>query len=181
MAFTISQLLNNSYQGDTGFTGSQGETGFVGSIGFTGSVGAGLDLANNDSATTHFLVFVEGSGVQSGRISNSGNILSFVPSTGELSSVDFNSTSDISLKENIVKVDNALEKVLSMNGVTFNFKNSDGKKRLGVLAQEVEEILPEVVSMNSEGFKTVSYGSIVGLLIEAIKDLKNEIEDLKKK
>jgi hypothetical protein len=50
---------------------------------------------------------------------------------------------------------------------------------MGVIAQEVERIISEVVTTNSEGFKNVAYGNIVGLLIEAIKDLKNEIDSLK--
>ena len=64
-----------------------------------------------------------------------------------------------------------------MRGVYFDRK---GEKSVGVIAQEMEQILPEVVS-NSEEYKTVAYGNIVGVLIEAIKELKQEIEELKQK
>jgi hypothetical protein len=167
--------------GDTGFTGSQGVTGFTGSLGFTGSAGPSttINAANDNSATTHFPIFVSGIGDQTARLSNSGNILSFVPSTGTLNSVDFNSTSDATLKENIVNIDNALEKVLSINGVSFNFKEHNTKRRVGVIAQEIETVLPEAVSINSEGYKTVSYGNLAALFIEAIKELKKEISDIK--
>jgi hypothetical protein len=173
------------FTGSIGFAGSRGDTGFTGSVGFTGSLGftgsAGpsttINAANDDTATTHFPVFVAGTGNQTARLSNAGNILSFVPSTGALNSVDFNSTSDATLKENIEMLEGAVEKVLSINGVYYNFKSGDTKKRIGVLAQDVEKVLPEVVSNNSEGYKTVSYGSMIGLLIEAIKELNSKIDD----
>ena len=69
-----------------------------------------------------------------------------------------------------------------MRGVTFTkIDSEDGRTHVGVIAQEVEAILPEVVSEKSDGMKTVAYGNMVGLLIEAIKDLKAEIEELKSK
>ena len=66
-----------------------------------------------------------------------------------------------------------------MRGVTFE---KDGKAGLGVIAQEIREVLPEVVVESEDEMKTLSvaYGNIVGVLIEAIKELKAEIEDLKK-
>ena len=85
--------------------------------------------------------------------------------------------SDERLKANIETIPNALEKVNSLRGVTFD---KDGVRGLGVIAQEVEKILPEVV-MDGEEFKSVAYGNIVGVLIEAIKELTNEVEELKRK
>ena len=55
-----------------------------------------------------------------------------------------------------------------------------GKKEVGVIAQEIQKTIPEVVSEDNKGYLSVSYGNIVGVLIEAIKELKAEIEDLKK-
>ena len=78
-------------------------------------------------------------------------------------------TSDRRLKDNIVTIDSALEKVLKMRGVFFTRKN-ESKRRTGVIAQEIEEFLPEVVYEDDEGMKSVSYGSMIGLLIEAIKE-----------
>jgi hypothetical protein len=83
--------------------------------------------------------------------------------------------SDARLKSNITTIDNGLSKVLEMRGVEYT---KDGKKSLGLIAQEVEAVLPEMVA-EIEGFKTVSYGNIVAVLIEAIKDLNKEIELLK--
>ena len=94
-----------------------------------------------------------------------------------LASGDITAFSDESLKENVVTIPNALEKVSQLRGVNYDRKDT-GKFSIGVIAQEVEKIIPEVVSDN-DGIKSVAYGNIVGLLIEAIKDLKDEIEELK--
>ena len=86
--------------------------------------------------------------------------------------------SDIKLKTNITTIDNALDKVLKMRGVMFNRKDT-GARSTGVIAQEIQEILPEVVQEGET--LSVAYGNIVGVLIEAIKELKAEIEQLKGK
>ena len=102
--------------------------------------------------------------------------------TGSIySTADVVAYSDRRAKENIVTVDNALDKVSELRGVYYNKKDSDEKKReVGVIAQEVKEVLPEVVTYDKENDKYgVDYGKINGLLIEAIKDLKKEIEELK--
>jgi hypothetical protein len=95
---------------------------------------------------------------------------------------DIISESDARVKENVETIDNALDKVSKLRGVTFNKINEeDDARHMGVIAQEVEAVLPEVVTEKEDGMKAVAYGNIVGVLIEAIKDLKAEIEELKKK
>ena len=86
--------------------------------------------------------------------------------------------SDVRVKENIKTIDNSLEKVSKLRGVEFN-KIGDNKKSIGVIAQEIEKVIPEVVKEDDKGMKSVAYGNISGLLIEAIKELKAEIEELK--
>jgi hypothetical protein len=98
------------------------------------------------------------------------------------------SNSDITLKKNIEVIPNALDKVSQIRGVTFDrIDMEDESRQSGVIAQEVEKVLPEVVQENDEGIKSIAYGNMVGLLIEAIKEqqeqidiLKKEIEELKK-
>ena len=90
---------------------------------------------------------------------------------------DINSTSDINLKTNIHSIDNALDKILQIRGVNFNWKETK-KSSIGVIAQEVEDIIPEVVS--GDETKMVNYNALIGVLIEAIKELKSEIDELKK-
>ena len=85
--------------------------------------------------------------------------------------------SDERLKTNIKTIDKALDKVTSLRGVYYD---KDNKPSVGVIAQEVEKIMPEVVA-NSGEYKSVAYGNLVGLLIEAIKELKEEVADLKGK
>lgn len=97
-------------------------------------------------------------------------------------------TSDERLKKDIVKIDNALDKVSQLSGYTFEYK-ADGKKSAGVIAQEVEKVMPSAVSETTlplkmgeddkTEYKTVQYDQLHGLLIEAIKELKAEIEELK--
>jgi hypothetical protein len=86
--------------------------------------------------------------------------------------------SDASLKENIEIIPSALEKVCSLRGVEYNRIDLSGERQIGVIAQEVESIIPEVVYEN-EGIKSVAYGNLVALLIEAIKELKSEVDQLK--
>jgi hypothetical protein len=89
--------------------------------------------------------------------------------------------SDIRLKENVEVISNALTKVNSIRGVTFtrNDQEDKTKRHAGVIAQEVEKVLPEVVSEDNDGVKNVAYGNMVGLLIEAIKEQQKQIEELR--
>ena len=94
-------------------------------------------------------------------------------------------SSDERLKENILPIPNALEKVLHISGNTFDWKSgfneihSHSGTDVGVIAQEVEKVLPQVVTTRENGYKAVQYEKIIALLIEAVKDLKNEIDELK--
>lgn len=100
--------------------------------------------------------------------------LTFNVATGTLSSTIFNSTSDINQKENITLLTDSLDIIDALNGVRFTWKDN-GLPSLGVIAQEVEKVLPELVSEE----KSVNYNGIIAVLIEAVKELKAEIEVLK--
>ena len=91
------------------------------------------------------------------------------------SSGDVTAFSDMRIKHDIETIEGALAKVSDMRGVYF--KRNDGEAGTGVIAQEVENILPEVVKDGE--YKSVAYGNMVGILIEAIKELKAEVEKLK--
>jgi hypothetical protein len=86
--------------------------------------------------------------------------------------------SDEKLKENVITIENALEKVLSLRGVEYDRIDS-GDHQIGVIAQEVEKVVPAVVY--GDEIKSVAYANLVGLLIEAIKEQQKEIDELKKK
>ena len=98
--------------------------------------------------------------------------------SGTITCIDVNSTSDVNLKENIHQIKNPLDKVIQINGVGFRWKDSK-EEAIGVIAQDIEEVIPELVK-NSNGTKTVNYNGLVGVLIEAIKEQQRQIEELKK-
>jgi hypothetical protein len=90
--------------------------------------------------------------------------------------------SDARVKENVETITDALTKVTSLRGVSYTRNDSEDKStKVGVIAQEVLEVLPEVVQQDTNGNYSVAYGNIVGVLIEAIKELKAEINELKNK
>ena len=100
--------------------------------------------------------------------------------TGQIRATDdIIAFSDIRVKENVKTLENSLNKVNNLRGVEFN-KIGKQNKSIGVIAQEIEKILPEVVHTDDEGMKSVAYGNITGLLIEAVKELSKEVEELKK-
>jgi hypothetical protein len=91
-------------------------------------------------------------------------------------------TSDQRLKDNIIPIPDALNKVLSISGNTFDWNEKSGKEgtEAGVIAQEILEVLPEAVTTRDNGYLAVHYEKLVPLLIEAIKELKAEIDELKR-
>ncbi|NBV29871.1 tail fiber domain-containing protein, partial [bacterium] len=105
--------------------------------------------------------------------------------SGVCTATDFNSTSDRNLKDNIRPVEGAADLVGKLEGVHFSWK-SNGQETIGVIAQQIEEHLPQLVQTGNT-HKTVNYNGLIGVLIEAVKeqgkmiaDLKAEIEELKK-
>ena len=99
--------------------------------------------------------------------------------TGSATANAFFYSSDNRLKDDIKPIPNALEKALALEGVSFRWKES-GEPSLGLIAQDVEKVFPELVGTNPEtGLKTVEYGNIVAVLIEALKDQQAEIAQLR--
>ena len=102
-------------------------------------------------------------------IDNSGN----VTAAGEVTA-----NSDERIKTNIKTIENALDKVTQLRGVEYDRTDIEAHQ-IGVIAQEVEKVLPEVVHDNENGLKSVAYGNLVAVLIESIKELKGEISELR--
>jgi len=88
--------------------------------------------------------------------------------------------SDVALKSNINPITEALERVSQIGGYTYN-KVGEDHKRTGVLAQEIQEVLPEAVHTNEDGVLGVAYGNLTGLLIEAVKELSAKVKELESK
>lgn len=96
-----------------------------------------------------------------------------------------NYSSDQRLKDQVIKIDTALNKVEEIGGYQFTWNNNVDDHRAGsidygVIAQEVEEILPHAVDINNRGYKTVNYNSLIPLLIEAVKELSGRVKELEK-
>src|SRR3989344_1576719 len=102
---------------------------------------------------------------------------------GNVKATGFIYSSDEKLKKNIYPIQNALNKIKQINGVSFEWKN-DNKKSIGLIAQNVEKVFPEIVSVDEyTGLKSVEYGNLVALLIEAVKELNIQLvylEELRK-
>jgi hypothetical protein len=105
---------------------------------------------------------------------------------GNLRTNAINETSDQRFKKDVQTVDNALDKALALRGVNYYWNqqafpdlNFDSTKQLGVIAQEVEKVVPEVVRTDAKGFKSVEYSKITAILIEALKAQQKMIEELK--
>jgi len=97
--------------------------------------------------------------------------------TGTHSATQFTATSDLAKKENLEVVDNALNKIDKLTGYTYNMKE-DGSRKAGLIAQDVEKVLPEAVD-GDEGEKTLDYSATIALLVNAIKEQQQQIEELK--
>jgi hypothetical protein len=143
------------------------QTGFFSpEPGQTTFVSSGSSILNINSSGINVTGIVTSTSVFTGNVVSSGIV----------TAQDFDSLSDINYKTNVETVENALEIVGSLRGVSFDWKES-GSGSYGVIAQELQEVLPELV--HGDNPKTVNYNGIIGVLIEAIKELKAEVEELK--
>lgn len=107
----------------------------------------------------------------------------FERTTGHFTATgDVTAYSDVKLKENIEVISDAMDKILHLSGYTFDRKdNKEIGRQTGVIAQEVEQVLPEAIKKDENGTLSVAYGNMVGLLIEGIKEQNDIICDLKKR
>lgn len=93
-----------------------------------------------------------------------------------VTATDFNVVSDIQLKTNIQTIENSMELIENLRGVTFDWKDTN-KSTMGVIAQEIQEIFPNLVNQND--IMSVNYNGLIGVLIEAVKEMSIEIKKLK--
>jgi len=163
------------------FTASAGDI-MTGNLRFNDGIAATFGSGNdaelyvNSSGTQHLYLDLN-SGINNFIIRNgSDTIFTFNDNGAFTATGDITAYSDARLKDNVQTIDGALDKVAAMRGVTYH---KDGKQGTGVIAQEMQEVMPEVVMQNDE-YLSVAYGNLVGVLIEAVKELKAEVEELKK-
>jgi|DEB0MinimDraft_10_1074344.scaffolds.fasta_scaffold65341_2 hypothetical protein len=166
-----------SYYGDgSGLTGDL-YVGIVTAVSYygdgSGLTGAGSTVFNDTTTNQEFyLTFTD---ITSGTITSTGistSKLTYNPSTGKLTSTIVNSSSDENFKKDISTITGALDKVKQLRGVDFTWKDNDTKGK-GVIAQELQQVFPELVSEESDGNLSVNYTGLIAVLIEAIKDLSD--------
>lgn len=134
------------------------------------------NVTNDDTSAGPYypmMAAVSSGAVPTAYVSNED--LYFNPNTGTLNSVTFNSLSDINYKTNVQQVENAIDILTQINGVSFNWIQS-GSKSYGVIAQDLQKVLPELVEGTDK--VTVNYSGLVPFLIEAVKELSEKVEQL---
>jgi len=163
-------------QGPSGLQGPAGPQGVQGPAGSGASSGL---IATDDSTTvTLYPVMVANAGIeQLAKVTTTK--LYFNSVSGALSATDFNSLSDQESKTDVQTIENSLEKLLQIRGVQFKWLET-GDDSLGVIAQEVETVFPEIVKKTPDGVKTVGYNGLIAVLIEAVKTLNDRINQLPK-
>ena len=163
-----------------GSSGTRDATTFLRGDNTWATAGGSITVSDDTSTNaTRYLIFEDITSGTSSSINVSSTKLTFNPSTGTLSATVFTSLSDANKKKNIRPIENAIDITKKLEGVRFDWIDTDAPS-IGVIAQEVEKVLPELVVEN-DGVKSVSYGNIVGVLIEAIKEQQVRIEELERK
>jgi len=159
----------------SGYVTSSGVTSVGGSSGVSSSGGTTPTLSLDTAFNAQFQGVGANTAGATGEVRATGNITAYY-------------SSDIALKENLNPISDALDKVMSITGYNFDWKDShieerggeDGyfvrKQDVGIVAQEIEKILPEAVADRVDGTKGVKYEQIIPLLVEAIKDLKSQLD-----
>lgn len=162
-------------------------------------VAADVDITNNTtSASTHYITLTTADSGSVTGVTVANTKLSFQPSTGNLtvsgqvgggsasfsgnmSAQSITETSSIALKENIQPIENALEKVLQLAGKIYDRKDGSSKNEVGLIAEEVNEVIPELVAKDKNGSpESIYYTKLGAYIVESIKTLKDEIDSIKR-
>ena len=141
-------------------------------------ISAGAVIADDTTTNSNYYpVFATATSGSLTTATISSTKLTFNPSSGTLTAVDVNTSSDAKFKENVQQIASAVDTINSIQGVSFNWKET-GQRSYGIIAQELAEVLPELVHSAERGL-TVSYLPLIAILIEAIKEQQQQIDQLK--
>jgi hypothetical protein len=162
--------------------GSSGQLFSTNGSGVISWATAGVSITDNVvDAATHFVTLTTATTDTSiTGIRRSSTKLTFQPSTGTLSSTIFSESSSITLKENFRPIEDALEKILNLTGVIYDRKDGSHKDEAGLIAEDVNKIIPNVVGKNENSVPvTIAYQRLTAYLIEAVKSLKQQVDEIK--
>lgn len=175
LAVTANTAAGNAYANAVSYANSAAGTAYSNAVAY-------VDTYKAPKASPVFsgVIDVSSANVAIGTnlyVTNISNAVKFTfTNSGEFTAAgSVTAYSDERLKSDVKQIENALLKTLSLRGVTYT---KDGQEGIGVIAQETEQVLPQVVFDNPDGFKSVAYGNIVGVLIEAIRELNQKVEEL---
>lgn len=164
---SVSISSSNVYSGDLSLNGSAG----------TGIRMYGAADFNGDGSDVYSHIALDGLNNNHIYLDGNGN----GDFTGSVNAFALNQTSDARLKKNVVTLSSGLAMVTQLRGVRYNWKDDNRPEaRVGFIAQEVEKVLPELVTTKEDGFKAVNYAEMTAVLVEAVKELNQQIADLKK-
>jgi len=184
-ALTVNGLTNLGAVGNLTITGGTAnyvlQTNGSGALSWVAQSGGGGSPTITDDTTTNATYYPVYATASSGSLSTAGvssTKLQFNPSLGQLTITDLNSLSDATLKTNWQTIDDPFSILDQLFGMGFEWTDN-GRKSYGLSAQNVEQILPELVGTTAQGKKTVNYIPIIAFLLEALKKNNKELQEIR--
>jgi hypothetical protein len=139
-----------------------------------------VSISDETTNATRYLTFAAATSGTVSTVYVSSTKFTVNPSTGVLSTVSITESSSIALKENVAPIENALDSIMRLVGVTYDRRDGSKKEEAGLIAEEVNKILPNLVTKDQDGRPdAIHYTKLTAYLIEAVKSLKQEINSLK--
>jgi hypothetical protein len=139
-----------------------------------------VSVSDETTNATRYLTFAAATSGTVSTVYVSSTKFTVNPSTGVLTTVSITESSSIALKENVAPIENALDSIMRLVGVTYDRRDGSKKEEAGLIAEEVNKILPNLVTKDQDGNPdAIHYTKLTAYLIEAVKSLKQEINSLK--
>ena len=177
--FTYTRVTDANIRGAVSAIGNISFDSTTGVFSYTErELGDGLSLSTTD--TTRTMSVKPGTGVTV--TANGGNIGQSVDTTSEVTfskvfATEFNTASDMTLKQNITNISDSLDRVKQLQGVSFNWKHDPSSKKYGMIAQQVKQVIPDAVNV-CDDTHAIDYGAVIAHLIEAVKTLSDKMDSL---
>jgi hypothetical protein len=176
-ASTISSNITWTLPATDGSSGQSLTTNGSGTLSWATNT---VTLSDETTNATRYLTFAAATSGTASTVYVSSTKFTVNPSTGVLSTVSITESSSIALKENVAPIENALDAIMRLVGVTYDRRDGSKKDEAGLIAEDVDKILPNLVTKNQDGNPdAIHYTKLTAYLIEAVKSLKAEINGLK--